>query len=354
MNASYTLINRRNRGFYAQHAATGKQKSLRTKDRSEAQRLLLALNEAERDSRIAREVGMAYLKCADPEAGKRTWAIVINHIVALKTGDTQYRWRTAAKDSSFGRILDLLVIDTQAEDFLAVLIKGTVSTNVYLRRIHNFALDMGWLARPVINRRQWPAVRHAKRRAITLEEHERILDAEVNPERRDFYRLLWLTGAAQGDLAILNAESIDWRRMEIRFFRKKTNTVTCQKFGALTEEVLRRLPSKGLLFPYLATVRSGDRSTEFGQRCKQLAINGVTLHCYRHAWAKRAKLAGFPERYAQLALGHNSRAIHEHYAGVDEASIPALEDYEAKESVRSKPNDPPPIRMIIGSDGRWN
>jgi hypothetical protein len=28
---------------------------------------------------------------------------------------------------------------------MAVLKKGTVSTNVFLRRTQNFALDMGWL-----------------------------------------------------------------------------------------------------------------------------------------------------------------------------------------------------------------
>jgi hypothetical protein len=33
----------------------------------------------------------------------------------------------------------------EAEHFLRVLAVGTVSTNVYLRRLHNFALDMGWL-----------------------------------------------------------------------------------------------------------------------------------------------------------------------------------------------------------------
>jgi hypothetical protein len=38
--------------------------------------------------------------------------------------------------------------------------RGTVSTNVYLRRLHNLALDMGWLPRAVIVKRQWPAVKH--------------------------------------------------------------------------------------------------------------------------------------------------------------------------------------------------
>jgi|GEM_PF-2461137 len=70
------------------------------------------------------------------------------------------------------------------------------------------------------------------------------------------------------------------------------------------------LPGEGPLFPYLSTVRAGDRATEFGQRCRQLGIKGVTLHSYRYAWAERAKVCGYPERFAQEALGHNSKAVH--------------------------------------------
>jgi integrase len=49
-------------------------------------------------------------------------------------------------------------------------------------------------------------------------------------------------------------------------------------------------------------------------RCRQLGVQGVTLHSYRYAWAERAKTAGYPERFAQEALGHNSKAVHRAYA----------------------------------------
>jgi integrase len=61
---------------------------------------------------------------------------------------------------------------------------------------------------------------------------------------------------------------------------------------------LKDLPSEGLLFPYLASVRASDRATEFKQRCGRLGIKGVTLHSYRYAWAERAKASGYPERFA--------------------------------------------------------
>jgi integrase len=88
------------------------------------------------------------------------------------------------------------------------------------------------------------------------------------------------------------------------------------------------LPAEGLLFPYLATLRAGDRATEFRSRCRQLGISGVTLHSYRYAWAERARIAGYPERFAMENLGHNSKAVHRAYAKRALVKIPSLEDYE--------------------------
>ena len=36
--------------------------------------------------------------------------------------------------------------------------RGRISANIYLRRIHNFALAMNWVPVPVIPKRQWPGV----------------------------------------------------------------------------------------------------------------------------------------------------------------------------------------------------
>jgi integrase len=59
-----------------------------------------------------------------------------------------------------------------------------------------------------------------------------------------------------------------------------------------------------------------------------LRIEGITLHSYRYAWAERAKKCGYPERFAQEALGHNSKAIHRSYAKRAEVRLPSLEKYE--------------------------
>jgi hypothetical protein len=37
---------------------------------------------------------------------------------------------------------------------------------------------------------------------------------------------------------------------------------------------------------------------------------------------------GFPERFAQQALGHNSKAVHRAYAKHAEVTVPSLADWE--------------------------
>ena len=100
-------------------------------------------------------------------------------------------------------------------------------------------------------------------------------------------------GAAQSDGACLRAEDINWEGRTICYTRKKLKgraniKPALIRFGAEVEAILRRRPVAGPLFPYLATVRPGDRASEFRQRCQGLKIKGVTLHSYRYAWAKRA------------------------------------------------------------------
>jgi integrase len=228
-------------------------------------------------------------------------------------------------------------METRPEHFLRVLESGTVSTNVFLRRMHNFALDMTWLPWPVIAKKQWPPVRYKAKRAITAEEHARIIEREHNPELRAFYELCWHLGGSQSDVANLRAEDIDWQRHAISYRRKKTNQVAILQFGPQLSEKLRELPQKGLLFPTLATIHEKHRAQEFRRRCNGLGIKGVTLHSYRYAWAERAKTAGYPERFAMAALGHNSQAVHRAYAKNAKLELPSLESFEAEIASKSKP-----------------
>jgi integrase len=100
------------------------------------------------------------------------------------------------------------------------------------------------------------------------------------------------------------------------------------RFGDEVAAILRRLPVGGPLFPNWSKISSADRAARFHNRCKVLGISGISLHSYRYAWAERARRAGYPERFAQEALGHNSAAIHRAYAKKAHVELPPLEDYE--------------------------
>lgn len=69
------------------------------------------------------------------------------------------------------------------------------------------------------------------------------------------------------------------------------------------------LPQSGPPFPNPRKVKSKDRANEIRQRWHGMGIKGVSLHSYRHAWAERARKAGYPRRPAEEALGHNSKAV---------------------------------------------
>ncbi len=338
------LLYLRGRTFYCEDTLTRKQASLHTRDREHALRLVQARNEALQQPAVNLQIARAYLAASDPQISRRTWQFVMDEMGRMKSGPTQVRWVVAMKDHAFDVIRTLPLVETRPEQFLRALQQGTVSTNVFLRRVHNFALDMGWLPWPVVVKRQWPAVAFGEKRAITWEEHQTILAREPNAERKAFYQLAWHLGASQSDLAFLEAENVDWEHHALSFARKKTGSIAVLRFGEDVAEVLRTLPSSGPLFPYLRRVRAGDRATEFKQRCRGLGIHGVTLHSYRYAWAERAKQCGYPERFAQEALGHNSKAVHRAYARKAKMELPPLEEYErARQS---------PLPHLVSPEGR--
>jgi integrase len=349
MKQTFGLVRRPWGVFYLKSKVTGHQTSLKTSDKQEAQRLLNARNDAESQPQFNVALARVYLNGADPKLATRTWQEVMEHIVARKSGETKRRWETAIIDRNFDCIRNLCVAETRPEHFDRALADGKVSTNVYLRRIHNHALGMEWLLKSVIPRLQWPKPIFKPKRAIMAEEHGRIIAAETAAaernqgsrnsdrphydERRDFYELLWHTGAAQSDAAWLSAEDVDWQQRTICYSRRKLAgrgniQPALIRFGAEVEGILRRRPATGALFPYLRRVRANDRSTEFRQRCDGLGIKGVSLHSYRYAWAERALKCGYPERFAQQALGHNSKAVHYAYAKRAEVTVPSLEDWE--------------------------
>ena len=87
----------------------------------------------------------SYLAATDPQIATRTWQLVMDEPAKLKKGPTQDRWKRAMQDKAFDLIRQLPILETRPEHFMRVLENGTVCTNIFLRRLQNFALDMSWL-----------------------------------------------------------------------------------------------------------------------------------------------------------------------------------------------------------------
>jgi integrase len=339
MKNRYRLFKRGWGVYYAFNNETGNSESLHTRDKAEATRLVHAMNEAGRMTAMNTQIARAYLTASDPEITKRTWWFVHQEIKKLKAKGaavtTQKRWDTVEKDEALEPLFPMALLETRAEHILKAIEAGTVSTNVFLRRLHNFAVGMGWLPWPLLPKKMWPKVVYQPKRAITQEEHRRIIEREKNPERRTFYELCWHLGGSQSDIACLTTENIDRDGRTICYSRKKMINREGQavprsliRYGDKVDVILETLPKSGPLFPHLRHVAAKDRATEFGQRCQGLDIEGVTLHSYRYAWAERARKCGYPERYAQEALGQNCKAVHTAYAKNAEVVVPSLDEWE--------------------------
>ena len=332
MKDRYRVFHRGWGTYYCEDLHTKKQASLRTRSRAEAFRLVAAKNETESAPCFSRHLARVYWNSSDPLNAKRTWQQVMEEIPKLKQGSTKERWLCAIRDKALDPLRELVVLETRAEHFLKALQQGCVSTHSYLRPIHSFALDMNWLPWPVLPKKRWPALKFKPKRAITYEEHQKILAGERNQEWSDYYELLWHLGGSQTDVATLTADDIDWPTQTIAYSRRKTGSLSVLHFGEAVAAILERRPRSGLLFPMLALWKEVDRGKAFIRRCKLVGVSGVSLHCYRYAWAERAKQAGYPERFAQAALGHNSKAVHRAYVRNAHVALPSLESFEKNAS----------------------
>ncbi len=329
--------------YYCEDTTTGKQSSLRTRDKADALRLLHVRNEAMHAPAMNLQIAQVYLQHGDPALAARTWQNVMEQMVAQRTGKNQSRWERAIREKPFDGIRHLKLIETNADHFLAVLKAGSVCTNVYLRRIHNYAVNMHWLPWPVLPKPNWPIVKHGEKRAITLEEHQKIIARELNLATRAYYELLWHLGGSQSDIATLTAEDVDWHDRTISYQRHKTGVMSLISFGDDVAAILKTLPRSGQLFLALARIPHNHRSKMFIKRLKSVGVSGVSLHSYRYAWAERAKEAGYPERFAMQALGHSSKAVHRAYAKKAQVVVPPLEDYEKKQV---QPTTRPQLFMV--------
>lgn len=303
--------------YYCEDRTTGQQKSLRTRDEAEAQRIIQAKNDSVKLPQMNLVMAKTYLSAQDPKMIIRTWADVLQRFCDRSNDNTRKRHERVARTKPMQFLKCKRLIETTADDFFEALKLGSTSTIAFLQTIHNDAIGMGWIPSPILPRKLWPKMKKKEKRAITEAEHISLMSA-VDDEWRLYFQLLWFIGAAQTDAANLTDANINWQSRVLKYDRQKLNgrslPPACLVIGKGLEVILRQLPSTGPLFPNITKMDDRSRACFMWKLCKRVGIKGVSLHSYRYSWAERAKVAGIPQRWAQAALGHNSKAVHDAYA----------------------------------------
>lgn len=209
MRARYRMF-KRGKTFYWEDSQTGGQGSLHTKDLHLAKKFLHQKNESHEQPALNLALAKAYASAHDPRLASRTWQDVISEMMTHGKPATQERCLRATEGRAFDAIRNKPLIATTSEDLLNMMRLGGNSVNHYMRRLHNLAVNLGWLMCPVLARAVWPKAIAKQRRAVTQDEHMKILAVEKSQERLAYYELLWETGCSQMDAANLRAEDIDW------------------------------------------------------------------------------------------------------------------------------------------------
>ena len=324
----------RNGVFYLEDKLNGKQKSLKTRDAAAARRMLAGKNQATEIPQMNIAMAKVYLSCKSEEMLARTWEDVMKDMEQAYHGPTLARWRTQMKSASFQGLRKLQLLHTDSSHFLAVLRhpRAGTSSQKWLRILHNRAMDLGWILAPVMARRIWPKLRTQKTKAITAEQHLRLVETEPDAEFKNYLKMLWEIGGAQTDTARLHRDNIDLFNRRITYNRKKLESIgqgsVAIVIGDALMEVLNELPQQGWLFPNLAKQNDKVRSSRFRKRADRLGYTEISLHSYRYAWAQRAKSYGMPMREAMAHLGHGSKAVHHAYSDKAEIVSLPLEFYE--------------------------
>ena len=167
--------------FCCEDRTTGQQKSLLTRNETEARKIVQAKNDAVNLPLMNLVMAKTCLAAQDPKMVSRTWADVMEMFCKRGKPATQMRHARVIRTRPMQYLRDKRLVETTADDFFQVLSIGTNSTVLFLQTLHNDALGMGRIPAPILPRKRWPKVQKKIRRAITEAEHKLMVTAGVTP-----------------------------------------------------------------------------------------------------------------------------------------------------------------------------
>jgi len=71
-------------------------------------------------------------------------------IAGARQGQQRERYASVFKSPSFDGLRHKKLLETTADDFFAAFKEGKVAITYFLKRLHNFALSLGWIAIPIV------------------------------------------------------------------------------------------------------------------------------------------------------------------------------------------------------------
>jgi hypothetical protein len=106
---------KRNGIYYVEDGATGRQQSLKTKEGTEARRILHAKNEAVRFPTLNIAMARVYLTAHDPKTLERTWQDVMDEFCRRGKQQTQEHRGRVAKRRPQSLLRNMKLIETTAD-----------------------------------------------------------------------------------------------------------------------------------------------------------------------------------------------------------------------------------------------
>jgi integrase len=227
-----------------------------------------------------------------------------------------------------------------------VLSRNTANLGVkVLRACFNAAFKQGLLtSNPATSVDRLKQRGECKRRAFTLAELRRVLDAV---EGSDWYGATLTgiyTGARLSDMARLTWRAVDLQQNTVAFVAKKTGKRMLVPLAKPLAEHLASLPStddpNAPLFPSLAKLSTSQLSNSFRDvlaaigmadarshkavgsgRNAARPVAELSFHSLRHSFVSILKSTGANEAVAMALAGHETKAISQNYTHLDTATL---------------------------------
>jgi integrase len=253
---------------------------------------------------------------------------------------------------------------TKFRDQQARLSRATANFGVkVLRACFNAAFKQGLLtSNPAAVVDKLKQRGECKRRAFTLDELRRVLDAAKGSDWYGATLTSLYTGARLSDTARLTWRAVDLQQDTLAFVAKKTGKRVLVPLAKPLSDFLASLPSSdspdAALFPSLATLKVSQLSDGFRDvlvsagmaearsheatgkgRNSARPVAELSFHSLRHSFVSILKSTGANEAVAMALAGHETKSVSQNYTHLStdvlRAAVSQMTDVTAKRKTKA-------------------